>query len=214
MLYKTEYRSSLPDSAINFDETKISLNEPTGRFFYDKWDTKPEYRHTFWHGILESLPFDKGEARVIKLDPGTTYMSHTDIDDRWHLTLQAEKSYLIDLDDEKMFPTEADGIWYKMDAGKRHVASNFGSIPRLQLVVRKLLKESQEKNLVNVKISPKQESYDYRYKFDNIISPWLNKTNKKGLIKDFDYSGHQVTFKTTKEALETLPKAELFRIDI
>jgi hypothetical protein len=139
-------------------------------------------------------------------------MSHTDIDDRWHLTLQGERSYLIDLDEEQMFLTQPDGNWYEMNAGKRHVASNYGNIHRYQLVVRKLLIESEHDNLVNIKIQPVEELFDTRYQFDNLISPWLNTINKQGAMKDFNYENVTVTFKITPAALATFPKQELFKV--
>jgi len=212
MLHKTEYSVSLPSKGFNFQEAKTTLNEPLGRFFYDPWQVKPEYKNTIWEDLLKSLPVDQGEARVIKLDYGTTYMSHTDIDDRWHLTLQGERSYLIDLDEEQMFLTQPDGNWYEMNAGKRHVASNYGNIHRYQLVVRKLLIESEHDNLVNIKIQPVEELFDTRYQFDNLISPWLNTINKQGAMKDFNYENVTVTFKITPAALATFPKQELFKV--
>lgn len=211
MLHKTEYSVSLPSKGFNFQEAKTTLNEPSGRFFYDPWQVKPEYKNTIWENLLKSLPVDQGEARVIKLDYGTTYMSHTDIDDRWHLTLQGERAYLIDLDEEQMFLTYPDGNWYEMNAGRRHVASNYGSIHRYQLVVRKLLIESRHTNLVNVKIQPVEELFDTRYQFDNLISPWLNTINKQGVMKDFTHDNQTVTFKITTDALATFPKQKLFK---
>jgi hypothetical protein len=47
-----------------------------------------------------------------------SYTSHADIDDRWHLSLTAEQSYLIDLDNMQMHKIDIDGYWYDMDAGK------------------------------------------------------------------------------------------------
>ena len=187
MLSRTEYRVELPIAANLSDQSKVVLNKPTGNFFYDPWEIKEEYKNTVWEDILNSLPLDKGEARIIKLAPGTTYVSHTDIDDRWHLTLQAQRSYLIDLDSETMYPTVVDGIWYSMNTGKRHVASNFGSIDRLQLVVRQLLTEANELDMVDVKISPAYDQHDYRYYFDDIISPWLNILNKQKKIAEFKH---------------------------
>lgn len=179
---------------------RSTINQPTGNFFYDPWVIKDEYKGTPWDEILNSLGEVVGEARIICLEPGKTYMAHADIDDRWHLNLTGEHSYLIDLDNLKMFPQVKDGVWGIMDAGRIHVASNYGSIDRNQLVVRKLLTQSTLTNLITVTIEPAYEQYDFRYKFDNIYSPWLNKINKENSLADFSHTGTAVSFKIAQEA--------------
>lgn len=205
MLKKTEYTfpaSSLFD--LDFSQVKTTINQPTGNFFYDPWIIKPEFKGTVWEDLLESLPFPKGEARVIKLSNGTTYMAHADIDDRWHYSIQGQESYLIDLSDQQMHKLEQDGVWWEMDAGKIHVASNFGSIDRLQIVVRKLLIPSDSTNLISVTLELAKERYDIRYLFDNNISPWLNRANKEKVMKDFTVFENKIYFKLDKSALPSL----------
>jgi hypothetical protein len=214
MLTRTEYRADIQNIESEFNDIKNTLNEPTGNFFYDPWEIKPEYKGTVWERLLKTLPVDQGEARVIVMSPGTTYMSHADIDDRYHLSLTGEQSYLIDLDNTKMHLLEQDGYWYEMDAGRLHVASNFGSCDRVQLVVRKLLVSTTMPNLVKVKITPTKETYDLRYKFDNIISPWLNRANKNKSLKDFDYNKNGVVFKTTMSELDSLTVTEDFNLEV
>jgi len=92
-------------------ESKLTINQPTGNFFYDPWEVKEEFKGTVWETLLNTLPLDIGEARIIALAHGTTYMSHTDIDDRYHLSITGQYSFLINIDDEKMYPTIADGQW-------------------------------------------------------------------------------------------------------
>lgn len=121
-------------------------------------------------------------------------MSHADIDDRWHLNIEGNQSYLIDLNDKKMFELKADGIWYDMDASHIHVASNFGQFPRVQLVVRKLLTRCKSANTTRVKIEPAYDQHDYRYTFDNIVSPCLNRLNKHGALNNFNYQDLSVEF--------------------
>lgn len=213
MLSKTIYSvpifilSHAINSLPNFEE-KIVLNQPTGNFFYDEWQIKKQFKRTAWDSILESLPFPKGEARIIKLEPGENYLSHADIDDRWHLTLKASNSFLIDLDLKKMHPTNVDGFWYSMDAGKLHTAANFGSHTRYQLVIRKPLSRCSFSNVLNVRIEPEnKEQHDYRFVFDNIISPWLNTKNKQGVLTDFSYNENVVEFKihaTQKKDFENI----------
>lgn len=212
MLEKTQYFADIEKYFfVRFDDKTI-LNKPTGNFFYDPWIIKDEYRGTMWEEILSTLPEPQGEARIIVMEPGTTYMAHSDIDDRWHLNLQGNESYLIDLDNLDMHGLHKDGYWYTMDAGRKHVASNFGSVDRIQLVVRQLLKPTTEKDLVEVTIKPTKEKFDYRFQFDKYVSPWLNRTNKKGVMKDFAHDGSSVSFKVVKEALKDLILTDDFKI--
>lgn len=214
MLTRTEYSTNIRVSTFDFTKTKTTLNQPTGNFFYDPWKIKPEFVGTIWEELLKSLPVEQGEARVIVMSPGSTYVAHADIDNRYHLSLQGERSYLIDLDNDSMHLLEQDGYWYEMDAGKIHVASNFGSYDRVQLVVRKLLVPTTMTDLVSVTIRPRKSQHDYRYKFDNIVSPWLNRANSSKLIKDFSFEGETVKFKTTLVNIDTLHLTEDFEIEV
>jgi hypothetical protein len=212
MLQRTEYNTTISKIKHNFDMMKTSINQPTGNFFYDPWKIKPEFKETVWETLLKSLPEPHGEARVIIMQPGTTYMSHADIDNRWHLNLQSEQSYLIDLENLVMYNLTQDGYWYYMDAGRLHSASNYGSIARIQLVVRELLTSSTKSDLVQVTIQPSEQHYDYRYKFDNIVSPWLNKANLNNSIKDFEFENETVRFKTTIKEISDLTLTKDFKI--
>jgi len=203
-------------STINNDDFKLVINQPTGDFFYDAWSIKKEFQDTPWQDILDSLPGPIGEARIITLESGTNYYSHADIDDRWHLSLQGNQSYLIDLDTQTMFETVQDGQWYLMNAGKLHTAANFGQLPRRQLVVRKLLTKNTLIDPINIKLTQRKDTYDYRYQFDHRISPWLNMANKTGLISDFSYTQEQVTLKVEKIALDDLANVlgEFFKAEV
>jgi hypothetical protein len=209
MLEKLPYKIS-PDllkevNQFDFVEFKSTINEPTSRFFYDPWKIKREYKDTVWDKILQTLPFPVGEARVIILKPTISYQIHADIDDRYHLNLAGEHCYLIDLENSELHKTETDMQWYVMDAGRRHTASNFGRIDRIQLVVRKLLEDTRLTDYVNVKLYPKNLSKeDAHFIFDNTISPWLNQANKKNIIQDFQFSPSLVTFKLNTSAVDSL----------
>lgn len=181
---------------------KITLNEPNGNFFYDPWSIKLEYKGTVWERILNTLPIPFGEARLITLTNGTTYMSHTDIDDRYHLNLKGQYSYLIDIDNEKMFPTTLDYQWYEMDTSRRHVAANFGSYDRVQIVIRKLLQNATLKDFRKIKISP--ICINPRFEFDDIISPWLNLVNKRNLMANFNILKDGVEFNLDSNILNEL----------
>ena len=166
-------------------DSRLALNQPTGKFFNDPWEIKPEFKGTVWETILNILDEPKGEARLIKLVQGESYPSHADIDDRWHLALTGNNSYLIDLEKRVMHQTDKNGIWYSMNAGIRHTAANFGSEDRIQLVVRKLLPAPNIQNPVDVSITLKTVVEDRRFIFDDVISPWLNYAYKKGIVDNF-----------------------------
>ena len=186
-------------------DKRVTLNYPTGDFFYDRWEIKDEFKGTVWQEVLDTLPMSIGEARIITLDPEESYSAHADIDDRWHLNLTGEHAYLIDLDNRDMFECKRNNHWYIMDAGRIHSASNYGSIPRLQLVVREPLRTSrQPKNLIKVTIEPSGTAEHYRYVFDNIISPWLNVKNKNYQMANFSYLGPVVRFKLEAECKDEL----------
>ncbi len=186
-------------SECPIEGSRTALNTPTGDFFYDSWQIKDEFKGTAWEELLSTLPYTIGEARVITLDPNQSYMSHADIDNRWHLNLSGEQSYLIDLDNQKMYKQRVDNHWCYMFANKIHTASNYGSVPRKQLVVRQPLKRSHHKNLINVEITPAYEQFDYRYQFDNIISPWLNRKNQEGALDNFVYKDTVVSFSIAED---------------
>jgi len=186
------------------DSSRTTLNKPTGNFFYDRWEIKDEFRNTAWEEVLNTLPYTIGEARVITLEPGQSYIGHADIDNRWHLNLTSRQSYLIDLDNEKMYRQSNDGHWRYMFADRVHTASNYGSTPRMQLVVRELLKRSTFTNLIGVEVAPAYEQFDYRYQFDNIISPWLNRKNQAGELDNFVHKETSVSFKIPEHIKDEL----------
>jgi hypothetical protein len=185
------------------ESDSIVLNEPTGDFFYDPWTIKESYKGTYWEELLDTLPYSKGQARIIKLEPGESYMAHADIDNRWHLNLTGERSYLIDLDNKVMHDCVRDNRWVYMKAGHIHAATNYGSIPRLQLVVREpLFKSRQPVDLISITVEPAYEQADFRYKFDNIISPFLNRANQTYKLSDFAHDLSTASFKLERELLD------------
>lgn len=185
-------------------EFKLPLNEPTGDFFYDPWKIKPEFQGTIWEKVLNSLPEAKGEARLIELSPGTCYYAHADIDDRWHLSLQADLSFLVDINSQIMYRTEVDTIWYDFDTSEIHSAVNFSNRPRIQLVVRKLLNKNTLVESVPVTLTLKKYRSDFRYVFDHTISPWLNTANKQGWLCNFKQTETSVEFNIEKSKMQSL----------
>jgi hypothetical protein len=121
------------------------------------------------------------------------------------LNICGQYSYLINLETETMYPLSTDGIWYEMDAGPRHSAANFGNQDRIQLVVRKLLSKNNLKEPVGIKMHHTgTNKYGVRFAFDDILSPWLNRANKLGLISDFSYAHNDVRFKIEHSQLDNL----------
>jgi hypothetical protein len=184
---------------------RSTLNQPTGRFFYDPWKIKEEFKGTIWEKIIDTIPNPIGEARLIVLKHGTCYHSHSDIDDRYHINIVGQYSFLINLDKEEMYKTETDGQWYEMDASPRHSASNFGNIDRIQLVIRKLLIDNDLENPCPIKIVTTETNLGKaRYVFDNTISSWLNIANKKKIISKFNYKEDEVSFEIEKKFISEL----------
>jgi hypothetical protein len=186
---------------------KTTINQPTGDFFYDPWVLKDEYKGTVWETLYNSLPVTKGEARIIILDPGHCYQTHADIDDRYHLNVLGDNSYLIDLVRETMHPLTQDGIWYDMDASFLHTATNFGRKVRVQLVVRKLLKKNKLSNPVAVSLATSMDNPNHaRFLFDNTMSPWFNDANKAGFINNFAQGNVAITFNIEQDKLESFKR--------
>lgn len=210
MLSKTNYSidvSLLQEPCFRSanEEMRTTINQPTGDFFYDPWIIKDEYKGTAWETLYNSLPVSKGEARIIILKSNQCYQIHADIDDRYHLNILGEECYLIDLVREQMFPLEQDGIWYNMDAGFLHTATNFGRRARIQLVVRHLLRKNNLVEPIEVAVSTTiSNADDARFIFDNTVSPWLNEANKLGFINNFSYSQVGVKFNIEKNKLDSL----------
>ena len=222
MLTSLEYTvpKSKLDNAVyytNLNEFRYTINQPTGRFFYDPWEIRPELKGTVWEELLASLPIPVGEARVIVLPSTHSYQIHADIDDRYHLNIKSEACYLIDFDNNNLHPIEADGRWYEMDAGRLHTASNFGRDERIQLVVRKLLTYSTLKDPVSIRLySTGLDKDDARFLFDNKFSPWFNKANKQGVINEFKFSTNEVLCNVERTVIDDLKKllTDNFQLEI
>jgi hypothetical protein len=181
------------------------INEPIGDFFYDPWQIKDEYKDTVWADILATLDMPVGQARIIILPPKISYQTHADIDDRYHLNISGENCYLIDFNDSQLHKLVQDGSWYEMDAGRLHTASNFGRCHRVQLVVRKLLKNKLLTDPVAIKLTSRGlDKDDARFIFDNTVSSWLNRANKSGIITNFKFATNEVNFTIERLQLPNL----------
>lgn len=197
MLKKTNILVSNCDINAALDQInfvgKHAINQPTGNFFYDPWTIKEEYKNTIWETLIKDLP-DIGEARIIILNAPSCYHQHADIDDRFHLNLSGDSAYLIDIINQNMFKLDNDGIWYDMDAGRIHTAVNIGTTSRVQLVVRKLLLKNVLLDPKHVIVNPIEYKEEFRYIFDNTISPWLNYSNKNRTISNFIFKSPTIEF--------------------
>jgi hypothetical protein len=119
----------------------------------------------------------------MKLEPGTCYRSHADIDDRYHLNLIGNQHcHLIDLKEQKMYQLVPDGKFYKMDAGKIHTAANFGSTARIQLVIRVPIPKIDSPSMIKLKIKGVDTPHNFRYQFDQYVSPVISKLIKEKKI--------------------------------
>lgn len=200
MLTRTDYQipKKLIDLALTqipSDEFRYTINKPTGLFFYDPWEIKEEFKGTAWSSILNLLPVKTGEARIIILEPGECYQAHADLDDRYHLNLLGDESYLIDLENTTLHRLSTDRFWYNMNAGVRHTAMNVGYSTRVQLVVRHLLKDNTLKDPVSVKIVFNGADKDRaRFAFDREVSPLINRFNKEGVMNRFEHTDTFVRF--------------------
>lgn len=210
----TELITQCSNLVHSFTEFKTAINCPTGNFFYDPWTVKEEYHGTAFEAVLNKLPFDIGEARIIALSPMNCYTQHADIDDRYHLNIAGDGGYLLDLVDYKIYPTDNDGKWYVMDTGKLHTAVSCGEKTRYQLVVRKLLKNVILDDFKIVTVKPLCNNP--RFKFDNLISPWLNYANKKHIISSFEVMREGVRFKLKSNYIDDLKYIDrkLFNITV
>lgn len=212
MLTKLPYTIShgmknLAKSFVLLNEFRLTINEPTGNFFYDPWKIKSEFKDTVWNDILETLPVFHGEARIISLEPGSCYQLHADLDDRYHLNIQGEKCFLIDVETQKLFSLDDDNHWYEMNAGQLHTAANLGRITRIQLVVRKLLQKNNLKNPINIQIINQAENKDDgRFMFDQNISPWLNSSIKKSIVDNIKANPDVVEFDIEKDQIAELQR--------
>lgn len=210
MILKTPYfvdRSEIAQSLNQIENFgfKTSINKPTNRFFYDSWVVKDEFQGSVWDKLLNTLPANIGEARVIILNPAACYQIHADIDDRYHLNLQSENCYMIDIGNNHLYEINADGSWFEMNTSSLHSAANFGRVPRIQLVVRKLLKENKLIDPVHAAITTDVLSEDdRRFMFDQTLSTWLNLANKKGVISNFTFSKTVVEFDIEKSEVTFL----------
>jgi len=223
MLTKTNLYYNVNDlipllNNIKWDEkNRCQLNSPIGNWLYDPYIMKDLWKNTGFEELLNMLSntYPIGEARLIKLQPGTCYRSHTDVDDRLHINIIGnDQSYLIDLDTQTLYKTISDNFVYYMDASHKHVAANFGSFDRIQLVVRVRLIKNTNINFKLKKIKFVKVYDKFRYDFDNEISPIISHKIKQKEIGFFDFVNGEILIECEQHTLnDIIDKLKLINKD-
>ena len=187
------------------DMFKLDINLPTGEFYYDPWQLKPEYEHTAVAQLLHQLA-PVGQAKIVSIPPGQCYLAHSDVEDRYHVTLQSEHSYVLDITHQQQYACVADDRVYHMNTAQLHTVMNAGYVPRIQLVVRQLLTRHTLVNPVHVHIEATEAPYNLRQQWDQHILVWCNLANKQGVMTDFDpmNSEAQVQFRMERDQVDSL----------
>lgn len=171
-------------NSLQFDK-RLSINKPSGSFFGDPWKTLPEFENTPLGEVLSILgPI--GEARLMRLTSAETYTAHGDPDDRYHIAIITNPySYIIDLDDSKLYHLPADGTLWIMDTSKIHVAANFGGRDRIHLNIRLLLPKF-DSNKKHVRIRIEGGEFDWKQESYIEVMPELNRLIKSHYVTGFD----------------------------
>lgn len=176
---------------------RLDLNRPTGKFFNDPWQTLPEFESTPLGDVLKSLG-NIGQARLLKLESAESYTAHADPDDRIHLAIVTNPySFLVDIDDNKLYHLPADGqLWY-MDTGKLHVASNWGGKARIHLNIRVLLPKF-DKSKKGLYLKVLGDAVDWKQISYMPVMQLVNKEIKKGRITGFEAPSERELFLNTE----------------
>lgn len=163
---------------------RLDLNSPSGEFFNDPWVVKEEFKGTPLGNLLESLG-SIGQARLLCLESAESYTAHCDPDDRIHLAIVTNPySFLVDIDDNRLYHLPVDGQLWHMDTGKTHVAANWGPRTRIHLNVRVLLpKYSSERKGLRIKVL--EGDYDWKQLAYMPLMGAVNKYVKNGYITGF-----------------------------
>ncbi len=194
------------DKAVWDQKNRCSLNKPTGNWLFDDYVILPQWKDSAFDQLLSNLPFRVGEARLMKLTPGTCYPCHSDLDDRYHLNLISnDQCYLINLETQTMYPVKADGKIYYMNANLLHTATNFGDTDRIQLVIRKPFDRIPDEGMIEMTVKFVNPKFNFRYEFDQQVSPLLGKLAKEKELSWFEPTSEtNMIVKTTQEGINEL----------
>jgi hypothetical protein len=163
-----------------FFDKFVQLNETDeGRLLNGPYRIKSDFIGTPLGNLLEQLG-NIGEARLLKLKPGESYMAHSDPDDRLHMSIITnEYTRIIDLEENKMYHLPVDGSVWLMDTGPIHVASNFGAHDRVHLNIRVLLPDVKEGY---TRFIVEGGDYDWKHVIQVSITRWINRALKEGRL--------------------------------
>jgi hypothetical protein len=197
-------------SNVQWDsKNRCCLNKTNGNWLFDDYNILPEWKDTAFDKLLSSLPFRVGEARLMKLEPGTCYPCHSDLDDRYHINLTSnDQCYLIDLDTQTMYPVKTDSKIYYMNANIRHTAVNFGDVARIQLVIRKPFDRFDDPNMMKLSVKFVDTQFNFRYEFDQYVSPLIGRMAKNKQLSWFEpKSDTEMIVSTTQDGIHLLLNA-------
>ena len=188
-LLDTEKLQTVLTSPRGFNSFPLEIHTTTDDFFYGERKLLDRYKGTEFEKLWNSLE-RPGEAQIQVLDRGRCYLGHCDVDDRYHMTLFGNNSYLIDIEKNNLFPTEVDHTVWFLETSTKHTAANFGTVPRVQLVIRKLLNKNSLKNPVPVYLHLQSKDKHFknatRYNFDVMVQSFINTgINKNKTIDQF-----------------------------
>jgi hypothetical protein len=187
--------------ALNNFGKRLDLNNVTGEFFNDPWETLPEFKNTPIGNLLDSLG-GIGQARLLCLNSAESYTAHADPDDRIHLAIVTNPfSFLVDIADSRLYHIPADGQLWHMNTGKIHVAANWGPRTRIHLNVRVLLPKF-DASLPAVRIKVIEGDYDWKQLAYTPVMCLINKSIKDNIITGFKgISDREILVNTTNDKL-------------
>lgn len=143
------------------DKDRCNLNKPTEHWLYDPYKICDKWKDTTFDSLLKQIPYNIGEARLMKLESQTCYRAHSDVDGRVHINiLSNEYLYLIDLDNNIMHNLKDGGYLYYTDGSMMHTAVNFGLTPCVQLIIRVLLHRVKKSSHIKAKVTFAGPSYN------------------------------------------------------
>ena len=134
--------------AITFDETRLKENvEP--HFIaigksppdIDQWNldqTCPIFKNSYFEEIINSIPYSKQRARLMRMPPRSTYSMHVDTYQRLHWAIITDPACHLTFQNNKTFfgwHIPADGFAYIADTRKLHSAVNPWDQYRYHLVI-------------------------------------------------------------------------------
>ncbi len=176
-------------SPRGFNTIHCSIHSHEQDFFYADRTLNCNLHNTEFERLWNTLD-RPGEAQIQIIDSTRCYRSHCDIDNRWHFNLTGDDSFLVDIENQHLWPTRVDGRLYYLNTTFPHSAVNFGMRPRIQLVIRQCLRKNSLTDPVKCWLHHPSEDTTHknasRYLWDKCVQSWLNiHINTLGVVTDF-----------------------------